>query len=210
MASLNRHFFNRLAARLQEPLPGIEAQFRLAHKVRQQPAQPGPHAKVASVLALFYPGEREWNIALIQRVSTKRDRHSGQISFPGGRQEQSDTSLAHTALREAEEEIGVTASDVELLGRLSSLYIPVSDFMVHPFVGKLDYQPEFQLQPSEVAGLVELPISSFLNPNIIGKTDIPISGRMTLREVPYFDVSGHVVWGATAMMLSELLEVLPR
>ncbi|MEM1219483.1 MAG: CoA pyrophosphatase [Bacteroidota bacterium] len=202
-------FFDRLEARLREPLPGLEAQYKLAHKVRQQPADPGPDARIASVLALFYPDANDWNIALIQRVSTERDQHSGQISFPGGKQEPDDPSLAFTALREAEEEIGVSPQDVTLLGSLSPLFIPVSNFLVHPFVGHISYRPDFTLQTTEVADLVELPLPHLLDPSIIGTTDIPISSRMTLREVPFFDVHGKVVWGATAMILSELKEVLP-
>ena len=206
---MDHPFFNRLEARLRDPLPGQEAQYKLAHKVRQQPATPGPDARIASVLALFYPDANDWNIALIQRVATERDRHSGQISFPGGKQEPEDPNLAFTALREAEEEIGVPPKDVKVLGSLSPLFIPVSNFLVHPFVGHIAYRPNFNQQTTEVADLVELPLPSLGDPAIIGTTDIAISSRMTLREVPYFDVNGKVVWGATAMILSELKEVLP-
>ncbi|MCB0621493.1 MAG: CoA pyrophosphatase [Saprospiraceae bacterium] len=198
-----------LRERLQSPLPGREAQYRMAHAVRRSHADPPPDARIACVLALLYPQRAGWHLALIERMaSNPNDRHGGQISFPGGKQEKDDPSLLFTALRETEEEIGVPAQGVNVLGELTELYIPVSNFIVHPFVGYLDFTPEFQPQPEEVRSIVEVPLSLLQDPTSIQTTDLRLAPNLVLKQVPYYNVGGKVVWGATAMMLSELLEVL--
>ena len=133
--------------------------------------------------------------------------HSGQIGFPGGKYEEIDKNLEATALRESHEEIGIQEQDVQIVGRLSDLYIPVSDFLVHPFVGYLDYAPMFVLQENEVKDILEVDFELFFLPKILKKMDYRINEKMTLRDVPYFDINGHVVWGATAMILGELLAI---
>jgi 8-oxo-dGTP pyrophosphatase MutT (NUDIX family) len=146
----------------------------------------------------------------IERVSNKKDdRHSGQISFPGGKLEDSDPSPAFAALRETEEEIGVEMNKVNLLGKLTDLYIPVSNFLVYPFVGFMEEEPVFRRQESEVASIVESPLDHLLTPETRGVTHLSIQNGLTIPDVPYFDVDGHVVWGATAMMLNEFLELFP-
>ncbi len=198
-----------LQERLQAPLPGPEAQYRMAHAVRGKYQLSSADARVACVLLALYPKASDWHLVLIQRVSSNpNDRHGGQISFPGGGYEATDGSLENGALREAEEEVGVLPKDVNLLGRLTELFIPVSNFMVHPFIGHLDYAPQFIPQPSEVQEIIEVPLSTLRNPNNRQLTEIRISNNMTLKNVPYFDVNGRVVWGATAMMLNEFLELL--
>lgn len=198
-----------LQERLQAPLPGPEAQYRMAHAVRGKYQLSSADARVACVLLALYPKASDWHLVLIQRVSSNpNDRHGGQISFPGGGYEAADGSLENGALREAEEEVGILPQDVNLLGRLTELFIPVSNFMVHPFIGHLDYAPQFVPQPSEVQEIIEVPLSTLRNPNNRQLTEIRISNNMTLKNVPYFDVNGRVVWGATAMMLNEFLELL--
>ncbi len=198
-----------LQERLQAPLPGPEAQYRMAHAVRGKYQLSSADARVACVLLALYPKASDWHLVLIQRVSSNpNDRHGGQISFPGGGYEATDGSLENGALREAEEEVGILPQDVNLLGRLTELFIPVSNFMVHPFIGHLDYAPQFVPQPSEVQEIIEVPLSTLRNPNNRQLTEIRISNNMTLKNVPYFDVNGRVVWGATAMMLNEFLELL--
>ena len=108
-----------------------------------------------------------------------------------------------SAVREAEEEIGVPRSGVRVLRDLTPLYIPVSNFLVHPFVGMTDQRPDFLPQPEEVAQILEVPLRTVLDPGIRQVTDLQIHSGFTLKDVPYFDLSGHVVWGATAMILSE-------
>lgn len=142
-----------------------------------------------------------------RRSNNPNDRHSGQISFPGGKYEQEDVNYEATALRETEEEVGVDQGKIEILGSLTDLYIPVSNFQVFPYVGMTEETPEFELQTSEVSSILEVPFEQLTDPGIVGVKDLKIGSHLTLKGVPYFDVQEHVVWGATAMMLSELLEV---
>ncbi len=201
-------FIKGLQRAFQQPLPGREAQYRMAHAVRRQPGPPPADASQAAVLALFYPKNDDWHLVLIERESSHpNDRHGGQIGFPGGRVELEDKSLAHAALREAEEEVGAPAHDIQLIGQLTELYIPVSNFLVFPFVGTLDYAPTFVRQETEVRQVLEVPFAAFQDPERQKLTDLRINPQITLQRVPYFDVNGHIVWGATAMMLSELLSV---
>lgn len=202
------NLIDQLSDRLQQSLPGAEAQYRMAH-VGRPAASPVPSdAREAGVLALLYPRQETWHLVLIERVRKKGDRHSGQVSFPGGRREKEDAHLKDTAVREAEEEVGVNRQKVELLGELTPLYIPVSHYHVHPFVGVTRTPPKFVPQPSEVAGILEVPLESLLDPGSRKSTDLQITSEITLRNVPYFDLHNKIVWGATAMMLNELLEVL--
>jgi len=201
-------FIQHLQTRLQQPLPGQEAQYRMARAFRPVTIHPPENAALAGVLALFFPKNDEWQLALIERVVTHAaDRHSGQISFPGGRYEAGDGILMNTALREAHEEVGVPPNVVNMLGPLTELYIPVSNFLVHPFVGWMDHAPVFQPQWSEVQSVLEVPFRVLEDPKTLQTTDLHLPNNLTLKEVPYFNLFDKVVWGATAMILSELLEV---
>ncbi len=205
---MQTELIDNLRTRLRRPLPGQAAQYRMAHRGRQY-APPAPEeAKQAAVLALFYPKEADWHLVLIERAGHQDDRHRGQIGFPGGRHEPQDADLSQTALREAEEEVAAPAEAVEILGKLTQLYIPVSNFLVHPYVGYLDFRPVFRPQASEVASIIEVPFEHLRRDSTQGYTDLTVGRGLTLRRVPFFDVHGHVVWGATAMMLNELLEAL--
>ncbi len=201
-------FIKNLQTQLQAPLPGRDAQYKMAHFVRQK-YKPAPEtATKAAVLALFYQKNNEPHLVLIERVSTnKNDRHGGQMSFPGGKQDPDDKDIAFTALRETEEEVGIPIQKIELIGELTDLYIPVSNFLVQPFVGYLNEAPNFKAQETEVKNIIEVPYSLLQNSETRQKIDLKLSTNMTLRGVPYFNVFGKVVWGATAMMLSELLEL---
>lgn len=206
---MSERIIDILAERLKEPLPGTEAQFKMSHASRKVAVSVPDNARIASVLALFYPKPDDWHLVLIERTShNPKDRHKGQISFPGGRYEEGDGSLDVTALREAEEEIGVSASSVNLLGSLTELYIPVSNYKVNPYVGYTTHTPSFVPEKSEVASILEVPVSKITDPAIIKTTSLTVGGGFRLNDVPYFDVSGKIVWGATAMMLSELLDVI--
>ncbi|PHN03962.1 NUDIX hydrolase [Flavilitoribacter nigricans] len=199
----------KVSHQLKKPLPGQEAQYRMATAFRYN-RMPAPAGAVkASVLALFYPKGDQWHIVLIERASRYvQDRHRGQISFPGGRFEPSDPSLEYTALREAEEEIGIDAGKVEVLGQLTELYIPVSNFLVYPYVAYTDEYPTFTPQPSEVANILEVPFDHFLSDQNVRTMDMTVRENIRLKDVPYFDISGKVLWGATAMMMSELLALV--
>jgi len=199
----------QIQERLERPLPGPEAQYKMAHAIRQKPHTPPDNARIACTLALLYPQEDKWYLPLIQRQSNDpNDQHGGQISFPGGKQEEEDADLATTALREAEEEIGIQAADVHILGQLTQLYIPVSNFLVYPFIGYLDYAPTFTRQESEVQDILKVPMDLLQKSHTMQFTDMKFSNSITVSDIPYYNVHGHVVWGATAMMLSEFLEII--
>lgn len=204
------NFITDLTTQLANDLPGADAQYSMAHAVRRSYKKGGPDTRVACVLILFYPKDGEWHLAFIERTSNDNpnDRHKGQIGFPGGKVETIDHSLAETALREAWEEVGIPQEEVTLIGRLTELHIPVSKFVVHPFVGYMDRRPDFVRQPSEVARILEVPFSTFLKKETYQRKDVMLSTQVKLREVPYFDVNGTVIWGATAMMLGELMAVV--
>lgn len=201
-------FIKQLEQNLQQPLPGKEAQAKMAHFGRKVNFPAPENPRQAGVLALFYPKNADWHMVFIERVSIKGDQHSGQISFPGGQYEPNDGSLDFTAVREAEEEVGIKAKDVKLLGELTKLFIPVSNFMVNPFVGFLDYTPEFNPQLREVNQVIEVPYTHFQDPSTIQKTRLKLSNNTYLNNVPYYNLYGKILWGATAMMMSELNTVV--
>ena len=198
-----------LRSRLALPLPGLDAQARMAPMARVDEMKKRTipeNARKSAVLILFYPGKGGVQFPLIKR-NVYKGVHSGQISLPGGTWEEADGDLLYTALREANEEVGVASDDVEILGPLSQLYIPPSNFMVQPYVGISRRRPDFVPNPAEVAQLIEAPLSHFRDSRYAVQSKIKHStGAMF--DVPSFNIFGHVVWGATAMMLSELTFLL--
>lgn len=190
---------------LGETLPGRQIQYEMSPVPREAemyydiPA----HARLAAVLALLIPIDGEWHITFIKRPSHSKDKHAGQISFPGGGLEKNDDSMEACALRETQEEIGIPSSRVTIIGGLTKLYVYASNNLVYPYVGYLENKEEFKLQRSEVAKVITTPLSYFSDEAILKKTDMTVRG-FTLKEVPYFDLNGEVLWGATAMMMSEL------
>ena len=192
------------------PLPGKEAQQEMAPSSRRRYIEAPDDAKIACVLALLYPKDGTEHLVLIERQGHPNDRHRGQIGFPGGKLEPTDESHAAGALREAEEEVGVPTKQIELIGALTELYIPVSEFKVFPFVGYSEQRPDFIRQESEVKSILEVPFQTFLSESVRKEKDIRVAKNITLPRVPYFDVQGHVIWGATAMMLSELIAVASK
>lgn len=208
---MDDHQIEQLRNRLTAPLPGRAAQYRMAsmRRVEELSFSPVPpdDAKVACVLNLLHWEQGSWHTLLIQRSQNPRDRHSGQVSFPGGRYEPNDGELVNVALREAWEEVGVEPMQVEVLGRLTELYIPVSNFVVHPFIGVLKGSATFLPQPGEVEQILTPPVDVFTRAENLKTTDLTLSGGVTLKNVPYFDLDGRMVWGATAMIMSEFLEL---
>ncbi|MEM8524706.1 MAG: CoA pyrophosphatase [Bacteroidota bacterium] len=203
------NFASTIQKQLQNPLPGIPAQLKMANTFRKTQPDDPEKVQVASTLLLLYQKGEDWYFPLIQRTSNNpNDRHSGQIAFPGGKREEADLDLEMTALREAEEEVGVSSEDITILGRLTELYIPVSNFMVHPFVGYLSYAPSFILQQSEVVEVLEISLADLQNPKNRKRKEITLSQGIRLKDVPYFYIQDKTIWGATAMMLSEFLEVI--
>lgn len=205
MTNSLQSFLDNLAQDLARPLPGPEAQFSMAPRPRRSAEhsdQPPPGAKVNGVLILLYPISDEIYLPLIRRP-TYHGVHSGQVSLPGGRREPVDADVVDTALREAEEEIGVDPDCVRVLGQLSPVFIGASNNIVYPSVGWTDSRPDFHTDDREVAMLIEAPLSEFQNPNNIHSETRQLHGRSAL--VPYYGVCGQIVWGATAMILGELL-----
>lgn len=202
------NFIHELQQKLQRPLPGRDAQLKMAHITRRLYVEAPAEARQAAVLAPLFQKKDEWHVVLIERNANDRDHHGGQISFPGGKFEPDDGTMLNTALREVEEEIGIPKNEVKVLGSLTDLYIPVSNFQVHPFVGYLERRPSYLLQLEEVQAVLEIPLDTFREESVRKTTDIRISRQLTLKNVPFFDVDGKILWGATAMMMSELLEII--
>jgi 8-oxo-dGTP pyrophosphatase MutT (NUDIX family) len=201
-----KHAFPRSVANdLAERLPGESAQDTMAPKPRsyaEHTVQPVAHAKVNGVLILFYLRDGEIYLPLILRPIYP-GVHSGQISLPGGRVEDEDTDVVACALREANEEIGIDRSQVRVLGQLSPLYIGASNNTVYPVVGWSCELPTFETDEREVAQLIEVPLRSLQDPDNVHQEQRNLRGRSAL--VPYFQVCDQIIWGATAMILGELL-----
>jgi len=195
--------------KFSKPLPGRASQYRMAHVGRDYPSLNTSKAREAAVVILLYPNAiKETQLVLIQRMFHPKDQHAGQISLPGGKLEPSDASPKAAALRELEEELGVPSDAVDILGQLSELHISVSNFLVYPFIGFINNRPDFIPQPSEVHAILETPVKIFLEKSMRRQKDLRLSTGMILKNVPYFDIKGHTVWGATAMILNEFSELL--
>lgn len=207
-------FIKQLHEGLKAPLPGLEAQLimmssGLKKTNREMYLNIAEGAKKAAVMLLLFQKNEEWYTTLMQRPESPY-AHSKQVSFPGGGVEDIDNSLKAAALRETEEEFGIPREDIRVIGRLSQLYIPVSNYLVHPFVGYLAKIPSYIPDPNEVDEIIEVKVDDLLNPNLRKITQIKTSSGLNLKNVPYFDVNNKVVWGATAMMLSEFIELIKR
>ncbi len=200
-------FIQKLKIRLQQPLPGQEAHSVMASETRLKLKMPTPNERTreSAVLILFYPSENNIFMPLILRPQYD-GVHGGQMAFPGGRAEKEDENLERTALREAQEEIGVRVSDVQVLGKLTKLYIPPSNFHVQPVIGFMSRKPEFYPDPKEVDKVIEISIEEMKNPSIIGRKMLNVRGIEI--DTPFYDILDTTVWGATAMMISELLMVI--
>ena len=196
---------------LQALLPGIGAQLRLAPRPRVgwDPYQIPDGLRDAAALVLLYPVDGEPHVLLTVRGALRH--HTGQVSFPGGAVDAGE-SLEDAAVREAVEEVGVVASDIQVLGRLTSLHIPVSGFLLHPVVAAADVRPRFMAAPEEVARLLEVPLALLEDEETVRyeRRTFERQNRLVDVEVPFFDVHGEKVWGATAMVLAEFLALIAR
>jgi 8-oxo-dGTP pyrophosphatase MutT (NUDIX family) len=200
---------NTLQLKINQGLPGEKAQYRMAPKIRksmQHYLKQKPAYKNSGVLILIYPKNNDWHTVLTER-NIYPGTHSGQISLPGGQYEEKDGSLEATALRESEEEIGIQAKDVQIIGRLTKLYIPPSNFMVYPFIGYLNYTPKIIPDPNEVQSIIEIGVDIFSNQHIRKEKPMTLSTGQVI-QTPFFDIQRHTVWGATAMILSEFAELI--
>ncbi|MEH6656556.1 CoA pyrophosphatase [Leeuwenhoekiella marinoflava] len=188
-------------------LLGQDAQFLMAPDERIRALKDtdieAKNPRWAGVMAVFYPNEAgETTLVLILR-KTYKGVHSNQVGFPGGKAEAFDASIEETALRETEEEIGVDRDTIEVIKKLTKIYIPPSNFWVQPFIGIVQSKPVFVKEEAEVEAILEVPLTEFLDEKKVIKQRIDTSYG-TMLEVPAFYLTEHVVWGATAMMLSEV------
>jgi 8-oxo-dGTP pyrophosphatase MutT (NUDIX family) len=199
LAAVKAHLLRRLPG----PLPGLPAQQRMAPQPRRgwRPGSVPDEAKPAAALLLLYEHAGEAACVLTLRAS-HLPKHAGQVSLPGGALDPGE-SLIEAALREAEEEVGVTRTHVEILGALTPLHIPVSGYVLHPIVGTTRDRPDFVPAHREVAGITDVPLRDLAAPSTWRLTTWRHDGVDF--EVPYFAVGGLRVWGATAMVLSEFL-----
>ena len=208
MAVLLADLHDRLAAQLGNPLPGHEAHATMAprYSARQEALSiDDKECREAGVLALLLPHEDETPAVVLTVRREELPDHAGQIAFPGGQREGEET-LTNTALREANEEIALDPTHVQILGTLTPLYIPPSNFCVHPYVGIVRHTPSLVPTDREVKRVLQAPLNHLLAPDT--RIVEPWTLHGTTVEVPYYDVQGHTVWGATAMMLAELLAVV--
>jgi len=195
----------KLELALKEPLPGRYGQITMAPlpvDEKRFVENIRPDYRKGAVLMLFYPDRDKQTFVPFIKRPTYPGVHSGQIAFPGGKMEDSDKDLSETALREAEEEIGVDASKIELIGNLSDLYIPPSNFMVSPYIGITFEKPDFRPDPEEVVRIINCPMHLILDKSIRKSGMVKGSGGLRL-NAPYFDIGSEMVWGATAMILGE-------
>lgn len=203
---------NRIADLFNETLPGEQAQFKMApenRKVFQIKSELKPVQ--AAVLVLLYPSDKndELCIPLIKRASDS-SVHSKQISFPGGKCEPQDNDVVATALREAKEEIGIIPQKINVVGTLSNLYIPPSNFNVTPIVGYSLTEPVFKPDISEVERILKIPLQFFIDDENKTTATLFAGNPKVEIECPAWIYDGEIIWGATAMILSELIEVLKR
>ncbi|MCL9806195.1 CoA pyrophosphatase [Flavobacterium amniphilum] len=164
--------------------------------------------KRAAVLMLLYPKKKETHLALIVRNSYP-GIHASQIAFPGGKVEVFDADLSQTALRETHEEIGIPSDMISLVKAFSEVYIPPSNYLVSPFLGFSEKELSFNLNPEEVSGIIELPLGDFLDDSLVVNVNMSTSYASNI-SVPAFQINEHLVWGATAMMMSELKEIFKK
>lgn len=192
----------RAALALQD-FDALAAQRRMAPQPRvlRRSATRSGTPRQASVLLLLYPMQEQLAFALVRRALNPHDVHSGQIGLPGGSRDEGEIPR-ETALRETREELGVPEADVQLVGDLTCLYIPPSDFQVRPFVGYVSYRPVWRPNEAEIVGVLECRLDWLLDDarKVVEDWEFP---DRTL-QVPWYDVQGYKVWGATAIILSEL------
>lgn len=205
---MNSRFIDKLTKRLKEPLPGPEAHIRLSPQPLMKDRfvfKERPDSRQGAVLILLHPGAEGVHFPLIQRPEYV-GAHGGQISLPGGKMDPEDQDLVQTALREAWEEIGADLQKIQVIGHLSELYIPASNFRVLPVIGTTEETPQFVPDQKEVVDIISADIDSLMGQKVEVK-EMLVGPDIRIRS-PYFLVEERVVWGATAMILGEFIHVL--
>ena len=199
-------FFENLKNELKKDLPGEKAHVKMAPGVRHQ-FKPTEKSRKAGVLILLYPKDQELFIVLIQRTEYNGP-HSGQISFPGGKSERNDKNIIDTALRESQEEIGINPKMVNIFGQLTPLHVPISNFIVYPVIGMYKTTPVFKADSTEVKKVIEIRLQDLLNPKNCTSKEFKY-GDLSF-EAPIYNPDNTTIWGATAMILSEFIDVVRK
>lgn len=195
------------------PLPGEASHYKMAPKERllellkegRLPKNP----RKAAVMALFYPDANNGTKLLCILRKTYKGVHSNQVAFPGGKVEEEDVDLKDTALRETHEEVGVPPVEVKVIRELSKVYIPPSNFEVQPYIGLYENPKPFIIQESEVASILEISLTDFIEEANVTTKKMTTSYAVDI-DVPAFELNDYVVWGATAMMMSEIKTLLKQ
>ncbi len=201
--SIIKKVFNEL----ETELPGLSSHLKMTpyqRKSAKEVLDSNLDPRIAAVLILIYQKEETIYFTLIKRKDYD-GHHGGQVSFPGGKNEDGE-SIKETALRETEEEIGIEKDSITILGTLSQVYIPPSNFLITPFIGSLNHVPSFKIQEREVESILEIPIKQLLDERNVKIKKIPLTKYAKTNiemEAPYFELNKQIVWGATAVVLSE-------
>jgi 8-oxo-dGTP pyrophosphatase MutT (NUDIX family) len=196
-----------LEQRLQGEKPGLQSQLKMVPYPRpgdKTYQEAGDTCLRAAVLVLIYPRDDGFYLVLTRRTSQVA-HHQAQISFPGGQMDKDESSV-ETALREAAEELHIAPAEVRVLGELTPLYIPPSNYCIYPVVTVAKRRPDFRPSPHEVAEVIEVPLAHLLDIKNIKREIWPLRGMNV--KVPFYFFGGHKIWGATAMVLAELLDLI--
>ncbi|AQX06426.1 CoA pyrophosphatase [Elizabethkingia meningoseptica] len=188
----------------------------ISHRLYSPPYRPSlsqeeilaHNPKLAAVNILLYPKENQWYFPLIVRSINQHDRHSGQISLPGGKYEEADTDYETTAKRETFEELGISMDSMSIIKTLTPIYVPPSNFYVYAYVSWVAKKPKFILQESEAQELIEMPVSSIFN--LPDEPEMKVLASTKGLEVPVIDYNGYIIWGATSMILSEFRDLMKK
>lgn len=208
MPDIFQLFVDELEARLKNALPAHEAHKKvMSHRSSiDHLGDKIESAKQSAILILLYPHLEELHTVFIQRTNYK-GVHSGQIAFPGGKYEEEDLNLNITALREAEEEVAINSREVRTLGSISPLYVPPSNFLISPYIGYQNSRPNFQAEPKEVADIIESPLNDLIGDYRLRDEKITLVDGNIL-DVKAFPLGDKFIWGATAMILKEFMEIV--
>lgn len=201
------HFFPMLKEKLNTPLPGLNAQLNMVPDPRpgnKVYTEVQDSCKRAGVLLLLYLKGTRVFVVLTRRTELV-DRHQAQISFPGGRQEKGE-SIEQAALRETKEELGIQHSAIQVLGKLTPLYIPPTNYCIYPVVARMKEPPQFEPSPYEVAEVLEIPLNYLIDPESVQRETWTLHGKDV--SVPFYLFEDNKIWGATAMVLAEFVEII--
>lgn len=206
-----QNFLNKLPALQHITLPAQASHFKMLPPTRQVDYSEvqKQNARQAAVTALCYPDAQQNTTVIFILRKVYNGAHSGQIAFPGGKYEPEDGNLKTTALRETNEEIGIPISDINIIKQLTPVYIPPSNFNVQPYLAYTTKTPTFKKQDTEVEALLEIPLADILATPSLITAKVQTSKGLT-QQTPAFKLGGYTVWGATAMMLSEVKDIIKQ